>query len=90
MLSYHERVNIITIYKETNVLFGVSTYIYMKNLIYHFPTCYTCHLFSVKKPIGEQNLKRALDEDTVFSFFFSFLPHWVRQLFLGIPCTLHQ
>ena len=43
----------------------------MKNLIYHFPTCYA---YSVKKPIGELNLKRALDEDTgVFSFFFSFL-----------------
>ena len=43
----------------------------MKNLIYHFPTCYA---YSVKKPIGELNLKRALDEDTgVFSFFFSLL-----------------
>ena len=43
----------------------------MKNLIYHFPTCYA---YSVKKPIGELNLKRALNEDTgVFSFFFSFL-----------------
>ena len=40
----------------------------MKN---HFPTCY---VYSVKKPIGELNLKRALDENTgVFSFFFSFL-----------------
>ena len=43
----------------------------MKNLRYHFPTCYA---YSVKEPIGELNLKRALDEDTgVFSFFFSFL-----------------
>ena len=43
----------------------------MKNLIYHFPTCY---VYSVKKPIGELNLKRAWDEDTgVFSSFFSFL-----------------
>ena len=43
---------------------------YMKNLIYHFPTCYA---YSVKRPIGELNLKRALDEDTrVFSSFFSF------------------
>ena len=38
--------------------------------------------YSVKKPIGELNLKRALDKDTgVFSFFFSFsflhLLHWV-------------
>ena len=51
-------------------------YIYMKN--YHFPTCYT---YSVKK---ELNLKRALDEDTgVFSFFFSFLLHWVTVI-LGV------
>ena len=43
----------------------------MKNLRYHFPTCYA---YSVKEPIGELNLKRALDEDTgVFSFFFSLL-----------------
>ena len=40
----------------------------MKNLICHFPTCYA---YSVKEPIGELNLKRALDEDTgVFSSFF--------------------
>ena len=46
--------------------------IYMKNLRYHFPTCYA---YSVKEPIGELNLKRALDEDTgVFSFFFSLFP----------------
>ena len=43
----------------------------MKNLRYHFPTCYA---YSVKEPIGELNLKRALDEDTgVFSSFFSLL-----------------
>ena len=54
----------------------------MKNLRYHFPTCYA---YSVKEPIGELNLKRALDEDTgVFSSFFHLL-HWVRQPFLGIP-----
>ena len=40
----------------------------MKNLRYHFPTCYA---YSVKEPIGELNLKRTLDEDTgVFSSFF--------------------
>ena len=40
----------------------------MKNLRYHFPTCFA---YSVKEPIGELNLKRALDEDTgVFSSFF--------------------
>ena len=64
----------------------------MKNLIYHFPTCYA---YSVKRPIGELNLKRALDEDTrVFSSFFSFLSssfHWVRQLFLGFyPSSVTQ
>ena len=43
-------------------------------------------LYSVKEPIGELNLKRALDEDTgVFSSFFHLLLHWVRQPFLGIP-----
>ena len=41
---------------------------HMKNLIYHFPTCYMPIL--KKEPIGELNLKRALDEDTgVFSSF---------------------
>ena len=43
----------------------------MKNLRYHFPTCYA---YSVKEPIRELNLKRAVDEDTgVFSSFFSLL-----------------
>ena len=43
----------------------------MKNQRYHFPTCYA---YSVKEPIGELNLKRALDKDTgVFSSFFSFI-----------------
>ena len=43
----------------------------MKNLRYHFLTCYA---YSVKEPIGELNLKRTLDEDTgVFSSFFSLL-----------------
>ena len=58
----------------------------MKNLRYHFPTCYA---YSVKEPIGELNLKRALKEDTgVFSSFFSLLSSSsprVRQPFLGIP-----
>ena len=31
-----------------------------ENLLHHFPTCYA---YSVKKPIGELNLERALDED---------------------------
>ena len=41
----------------------------MKNLIHHFLTYCA---YSVKKPIGELNLKRALDDNTgVFSSFFS-------------------
>ena len=62
----------------------------MKNLIYHFPTCYG---YSVKKPIGELNLKRALDEDTgVFSFFFSFLSSSspLGQTAVSGNSTLHQ
>ena len=57
-----------------NVFFiGNSQYleVYMKTLRHHFPTCYA---YSVKEPVGELNLKRALDEDTgVFSSFFSLL-----------------
>ena len=40
------------------------------------PFSYMLYAYSVKKPIGELNLKRALDEDTgpvVFSLFFSSL-----------------
>ena len=49
------------------------------------------YAYSVEKPIGELNLKRALDEDTGPGVFLSSFPlfhlllHWVRQLFLGIP-----
>ena len=50
------------------------------------PFSYMLYAYSVKEPIGELNLKRALDEDTgVFSSFFHLLLHWVRQPFLGIP-----
>ena len=45
-------------------------YTYMKNLLHHFPTYYA---YSVKKPIGELNLKRVLDEDTGPGVFFLFL-----------------
>ena len=59
----------------------------MKNLIYHFPTYYMPIL--LKEPIGELNLKRALDEDTgVFSSFFSLLSSSSplgQTAFLGIP-----
>ena len=46
------------------------------------------YAYSVKEPIGELNLKRALDEDTgVFSSFFSLLSSSspLSQPFLGIP-----
>ena len=49
------------------------------------PFSYMRYAYSVKEPIGELNLKRALDEDTgVLSSFFSLLSssspllHWVR------------
>ena len=53
----------------TSIYLSIRRLHIMKNLRYHFPTCYA---YSVKEPIGELNLKRALDEDTgVFSSFFS-------------------
>ena len=62
----------------------------LKNLRYHFPTCYA---YSVKEPIGELNLKRALDEDTgVFSSFFSLLSSSspLGQTAVSGNSTLHQ
>ena len=62
----------------------------MKNLIHHFPTCYA---YSVKEPIGELNLKRALNEDTVdFYSFFSFLSSSspLGQTAISGNSTLHQ
>ena len=53
-----------------NVFCGSATFKNGTCIIHHFPTCYA---YSVKKPIGELNLERALDEDTgVFSFLFFF------------------
>ena len=55
-----------------------------------FPTCYA---YSVKDPIGELNLKRALDEDTgVFSSFFSLLSSSspLGQTAVSGNSTLHQ
>ena len=43
-------------------LFPMGLCIYMKNQLYHFPT-YMLYAYSVKEPIGELNLKRALDEN---------------------------
>ena len=59
---------------------------------HHFPTCYA---YSVKKPIGELNLERALNEDTgpgVFSFFFSSLSSSspLGQTAVSGNSTLHQ
>ena len=68
-------------------LLYVRIYVYMKNLIYHFPTCYNA--YSVKEPIGELNLKRALDEDTgVFSLLSSSSP--LGQTAVSGNSTLHQ
>ena len=72
-----------------NVLKVLSS---MKNLRYHFPTCYV-YAYSVKEPIGELNLKRALDEDTgVFSSFFSLLSSSspLGQTAVSGNSTLHQ
>ena len=56
---------------STSAAGNFHVFILMKNLRNNFPTCYA---YSVKEPIGELNLKRALDEDTgVFSSFFSLL-----------------
>ena len=85
--SYSTRVSEIT--------FGSISYyslyvFYMKNLRYHFPTCYA---YSVKEPIGELNLKRALDENTgVFSSFFSLLSSSspLGQTAISGNSTLHQ
>ena len=62
----------------------------MKYLRYHFPTCYA---YSVKEPIGELNLKRALDKDTgIFSSFFSLLSSSspLGQTAVSGNSTLHQ
>ena len=59
-------------------------YLYEKSKI---PFSYMLCLFR-KKPIGELNLKRALDEDTeVFSSFFSFLS---SSSPLGHICTFKK
>ena len=60
----------------------------MKNLRYHSPTCYA---YSVKEPIGELNLKRALDEDTgVFSSFFSLLSSSSPLGQTAVSCTIKK
>ena len=78
--------------EQVHCLFTVTSVSvsYMKNLRYHFPTCYA---YSVKEPIGELNLKRALDEDTgVFSSFFSLLSSssLLGQTAVSGNSTLHQ
>ena len=62
----------------------------MKNLRYLFPTCYA---YSVKEPMRELNLERALYEDTgVFSSFFSLLSSSspLGQTSVSGNSTLHQ
>ena len=49
-------------------------YKHMRHEKSKIPFSYMLYAYSVKEPIGELNLKRALDEDTgVFSSFFSLL-----------------
>ena len=57
------------------------------------PFSYMLYAYSVKEPIGELNLKRALDEDTgVFSSFFSLLSSSspLGQTAISGNSTLHQ
>ena len=61
------------------------------------PFSYMLCLFCKKKPKGELNLERALDEDTgpgVFSFiFFSTGPDWEfhpSSVILGVICNRHE
>ena len=59
----------------------------------NIPFPYMLYDYSVKKPIGELNLKRALDKDTgVFSFFFSLLSSSspLGQTAVSGNSTLHQ
>ena len=59
----------------------------MKNLRYHFPICYA---YSVKEPIGELNLKRALDEarSLFFLLFPSFIFFSTGSYYVLILCKL--
>ena len=59
----------------------------------NIPFSYMLYAYSVKEPIGEINLKRALDEDTgVFSSFFSLLSSssLLGQTAVSGNSTLHQ
>ena len=57
--------------RTVNVIQLHTQLLYEKTKI---PFSYMLYAYSVKEPIGELNLKRALDEDTgVFSSFFSLL-----------------
>ena len=79
-----------TLVSHVSFFVSIITVKDMKNLRYHFPTCYA---YSVKEPIGELNLKRALDEDTgVFSSFFSLLSSSspLGQTAVSGNSTLHQ
>ena len=58
------------------------------------PFSYMLYAYSVREPIGELSLKRALDEDTgpgVFSSFFSLLSSSpLGQTAVSGNSTLHQ
>ena len=54
-------------HKHAFIYIHIQTKIHEKSKI---PFSYMLYAYSVKKPIGEQNLKRALDEDKgVYSLF---------------------
>ena len=52
------------------------------------PFSYMLYAYSVKEPIGELNLKRALDEDT--GVFSSFISSPLGQTAVSGNSTLHQ
>ena len=70
------------------IIYNPSIYHEKSNIPFSYMLCLFC-----KKPIGELNLKRALDEDTgVFSSFFSFLSSSspLGQTAVSGNPTLHQ
>ena len=71
------------------MLIMVSKCTYEKSKI---PFSYMLYAYFVKEPIGELNLKSALDEDTgVFSSFFSLLSSSpLGQTAVSGNSTLHQ
>ena len=82
-MTYHDKIYVVSNSSDFN---NCTFYILKMCSGDKIPFSYMLYAYSVKEPIWELNLKRALDEDTgVFSSFFNPLLHWVRQPFLGIP-----